>query len=285
MRRRLFTILAAYLIVDLAKILMVDDPYFVFGPNHSHRPPPHLGRVPPWLLLAYRELLCIAAVLALLQAYFNLFDLLQYYFLKLCFPQRAALWLHPSFFGSFVHVLDHGLTGFWSAFWHQSFRHQFLAPAAYLVKNGHLAKRGRAARLVAVFVSFLQSGLLHAAGSITSMRETKPWRQIVFFFLHAVGVVLEPSLRAALARRCPDPPKAVSRTANLLYVSSWMYMTGFLFADDFASSGVFLLEPFPISLLRWLGYSHATSHWLRWDGTYFPKWHSENRWWESGLAI
>lgn len=285
MRRRLALFLVMYLALDLGSVLVVKDSYFVLGPAHSHEPPSYLGRIPPWLLLAYRELLTAASVLSALQAYMGLHDLLQYWLLKLCSPSRAALCFHASAFGGFSQVLDRGLAGWWGAFWHQTFRHQFSAPATYLVKHGYLDKGSQGAAVVAVCVSFLQSGLLHASGSMTSIPETKPWRPLAFFLLQAVGIVIERILHCAWKRYIPDPPRAGSRLTNLLFAASWLYMTAVFIVDDFASVNIWLVEPVPISLLRWSCCGRATDHWLRWDCLHFFKWHSGKHWWESGIAI
>ncbi|KAM4059686.1 membrane bound o-acyl transferase family protein [Hirsutella rhossiliensis] len=284
-RRRLASVAVMYLVLDLGSVLMVKDPYFVLGPGHSDETPSYLGGMPPWLLLAYRELLTVAGILSAIQGYFSLHDLIQYWLSKLCFPSRAAPWFHTSVFGSFSQLLDRGLAGWWGASWHQTFRHQFLAPATYLVKHGYLNKGSRWAAITAAFVSFLQSGLLHASGSMTSTPGTKPWHPVAFFLLQVVGIIIEKTLHGVMVRCFPNPSRVVTRAINLLWVTSWLYMTGVFFVDDFAATGAWLMEPVPMSPLRWLGYGHPTDHWWRWDCRHFFKWHSGKHWWESGIAI
>lgn len=284
-RKRLISVALMYLALDLGAVLLVKDPYFVLGPDHAHEPPPYLRGVPVWLLLAYRELMSLAGILSAIQGIFSLHDLLQYGLLKFCFPSRAAPWFHASTFGDFSQVLDRGLAGWWGAFWHQTFRHQFVAPAAYLVKHGYLVKGRPSAAMMGVFVSFLQSGLLHASGSITSMPETKPWRPVAFFLLQAVGIIVERTLRGAMSRCFSKSPRLVTRAANLLFTASWLYMTATFIIDDLAAAGLWVLEPIPVSPLRCLGYGHAIDHWWLWDRHHFSRWSSGKHWWESGVAI
>ncbi|PNY25819.1 Uncharacterized protein TCAP_04241 [Tolypocladium capitatum] len=285
-RKRLSKLAAMYLVLDFLSVSMMKDPYFIVGPDNSYELPPRLRGISPWLLLAYREAFCLAGVLSAVEAVFSLNDLAQYWLFKSLFPSRAALWRHASVFGSFSNVLDRGLAGWWGGWWHQTFRQQFLAPSTYMLRHGYLEKGTRTATIAAIFMSFFQSGLLHAAGSISSIPETKPWRSPVFFLLQAVGIMVQEGLSKAI-RSCllPRPPRALARAANMLFAVAWLYMTAGLFIDDIASAGLWLLEPVPISPLRWLGFGHPTDHWWRWDRHHFPKWYSGGNWWDTGIAL
>ena len=236
-RKRLVNLAATYLILDFLSVSMMKDPYFIVGPDKPYVLPAHLQGISPWLLLAYREVFCLVAVLSAIEAVFSLNDLVQYWLLKSLFPFRAALWHHASTFGSVSNILDRGLAGWWGAWWHQTFRQQFLAPSTYLVRYGYLERGSRKATIVAMFMSFFQSGLLHASGSISSVPKTKPWRSPAFFLLQAVGILIQEGLAKAIGPYLPNPPRALTRAAHLLFTIAWMYMTAGLFINDLASTG------------------------------------------------
>ncbi|KYK55587.1 hypothetical protein DCS_07550 [Drechmeria coniospora] len=284
-RKHVVKILIMYCILDLLSVSMMMDPYFIHGPDNASELPRHLQRLSPWVIIAYRELLCLSGVLAALDAVFAVNNVVQYWLFKTLWPSRAALWHYSSTFGSFSLVLDKGLAGWWGDWWHQTFRQQFLAPSLYLQRRGYLREGSQTAAAVAMFLSFFQSGLLHAFGSMSSIPETRPWRSPLFFLLQVAGISIQDGLAKVMKRRVPNPPRMLTRIANFLFTFVWMYATSTLFIDDISSSGLWLLEPVPISPLRWLGYGHPTDHWWRWDRDHFPKWHSGAHWWETGIAL
>lgn len=284
-RARLATIASRYLVLDAVAVVMMQDPYFVVGPDAAHPLPPHLARLPPRLLLLYRQLASLAGILSAIEAVFALCDLAQYWLLKALAPSRATLCFHSTTFGSFSRVLDRGLAGWWGDWWHQTFRQQFLAPSAYLVRRRLLARGSPWASAVAIFISFAQSGFLHGLGSITSARDTKLWRAPAFFLLQAVGILVQQGLTALARRHLPTPSPALSRAANLLFALLWLHATAGLFIDDISSAGLWLHEPVPISPMRFMGFGHPQDDWLRWDRRNFPTWHSGRHWWESGIAL
>lgn len=284
-RKRLFTIIILYPVLDLCSVLLVKDPYFVLGPDYSHALPSRLHGMPPWLLLAYRQVLAFTAALSILQVLFSTCDLVLYWIFKSCFPSRAALWFHASTFGAISPILDRGLAGLWGSFWHQTFRIGFTAPITYLIRTGYLEKRSLLTSILALFTSFLQSGLLHVFASITSLPATKSWRPLAFFLLQAVGIIVQIILQQILRRLFQKSPRAVSRATNLLFTVFWLSTTGVLFIDDVVSAGLGLVEPVPISPLRWLGYGHTNDHWLRWSRDNLPTWHKGHHWWDSGIAF
>lgn len=232
-RSRLTTIAAMYLLADVLHILGRQDPYFVLGPDRPSELSPHLATLPSWLLLAWRELLCATTTYCAIQGAFSLNDLVQHWFLSACNPARAAAWFHLSIFGSSSQVLDRGLAGWWGAWWHQTFRHQFSAPVAFLLRHGYLVKDS-AASLAALFVPFFQSGLLHVFGSM-SLPPTKPWRPMVFFLFQPAGILIQDTLAKAVRPCLSRPPsRASARAANFLFTLTWTYVTGVFMTDDFA---------------------------------------------------
>ena len=284
-RSRIIAFVTGYLGLDFLSVFMMKDPYFIFGPDHPYHLPGHLQGVHPWLLLAYRQLFGLAGAYWVLASVFAAADLLQYSLLKRLCPGRGELWMFPSLFGSPMQIADRGLAGFWAGWWHQTFRSQFLAPAAYLTKHGYLQRGTPRAALVALLVAFGQSGFLHASGSATSMPRTRLWRSPLFFFLQAVGIALQHWLALRAKTRFPSPRRWQARLANLAFTLAWLNLTASVFIDDLSVAGVWLLDPVPASPLRWMGYGHRGDHWWRWDRDFFPRWHSGRRWWESGIAF
>ncbi|KAF7541209.1 hypothetical protein G7Z17_g12015 [Cylindrodendrum hubeiense] len=284
---RVRTVAALYLVLDFLAVFMVKDPYFIYGPDRSdgHSLPPFLSRLPSWALLTYRELFSLAGFLAAIAAIFNLHDILQYYVFSHIFPIRGELWQYTSIFGSFSQVLDRGLAGWWGAWWHQTFRLQFSSPATYLIRKRYLSKGTLTAQIVTMFVSFFQSGLLHASGSQSSMPNTKIWRSPAFFVLQPPGIMVQQSLNRVMDIYLPRIPKIFRQAFNLLFTLAWLQVTAQLFCDDIASTGLWLLEPVPISPFRWLGFGHPNDHWWRWNRELLPMWYSGDYWWTSGLQI
>ncbi|ETS04400.1 hypothetical protein M419DRAFT_73557 [Trichoderma reesei RUT C-30] len=285
-RDRLAKVVLLYLVLDFLSVYMVKDPYFILGPDHKgYMLPPHLRNLPPWLLLAYREAFCLAGVYSAIEAVFAVSDLVQYWLASRFYPSRAALFQFASTFGSFEQVLDRGLAGWWGGLWHQTFRMQFSAPATYLVREGYLRRGTPLASVVAALVSFAQSGVLHASGSLTSVPQTRPWRAPAFFFLQMVGVLLQGLAAWLLRGHVREMPRVVRRAGNLAFALVWLYSTAGLFMDDLSSTGLWTVEPVPVSLFRFLGFGFEGDHWWRWDRDHLPKVHIGETWWQTGIAL
>lgn len=285
-RDRLTKVVVSYFVLDFLSVYMMKDPYFILGPDHQNYVlPPHLRDVPAWLLLAYREVFCLAGVYAAIEAVFSVSDLAQYWMANRFYPSRGALFQFASTFGSFQQVLDRGLAGWWGAMWHQTFRMQFSAPATYLLREGYLKKGTQFASVTAILISFLQSGMLHASGSFTSVPKTKPWRAPAFFFLQMAGILLQRWMAQLFRAYLPLPPRFLSRTVNIFFTLGWLYFTAPFFIDDLSSTGLWLVEPVPISLFRFLGFGYEGDHWWRWDTDHLPKLYIGETWWQSGIAL
>lgn len=282
---RIRILVIMYPLLDFLAVFMMKDPYFVYGPGHGFELNPFLRSLPGWLLFTYREIVGLAGIYSALQAIFNVHDIIQFYFFRYSFPVRGEFWQYTSIFGSFSQVLDKGLAGWWGSWWHQTFRAQFVAPARYLVRHGYLDKQSISAQFVASLVSFLQSGMLHAAGSVSSMRSTRIWHAPVFFFLQPPGVLIQLFFNKLIDAHVPQTPRVVRRLLNLVFTMAWLQLTSRPFLSDMASAGIWLLEPVPFSFLRMAGFGHPDDNWWRWGRSVFPSWHSDEKWWKSGLQI
>lgn len=274
-----------YLTLDFLAVLMMKDPYFVLGPDVPYPLPDYLTRLPTFFLNAYRLIFSLLGMLFAIVGIFNVNDLAQYYLVSKIIPIRGELWQYPGTMGSFMQILDRGLAGFWGAWWHQSFRAQFLAPAAWLSRKGYIQRGTVAGVLVTLLLSFSGSGFLHMFGSVSSIPATKVWRAPAFFVLQVFGVAGQHALSVGVRRIWPSVPQWLSRTCNLGSTLAWMYLTGHFFTDDIAASGIWLLEPVPISLCRALGLGHPGDSWWRWDQYHRPGWHTANPWWRSGMTL
>ncbi|KJZ79697.1 hypothetical protein HIM_01166 [Hirsutella minnesotensis 3608] len=276
-RQRVTAITIRYLIIDVCCAIMRPDPYFTHGPDYTQPLPPHLAQMSAWLLRPYREIVALAYTIAALDAVLLLFDFLQYWFLKTFCPSRALLWSHASAFGSFSLILDRGLAGFWGSTWHQTFRLGFLGPASYIRKHGYLPKGSSIATISTLFITFIQSGLLHTAAGVACSSNSRPWRSMVFYPLQAIGILAQQLIAKSLNIKVSP---AVGRTANALFTLAWMYATAMIYLDDVAQNGFFLLEPLPISPLRWFTSGKLTT---QMDSLIF--WYPGEHWSMSGVAL
>ncbi|KAI0482975.1 hypothetical protein GGR56DRAFT_686156 [Xylariaceae sp. FL0804] len=275
-RRLLFGIVPAYLAVDLCATLLSADPWGALGPesdgDRGALPPlpPHLAGLSPLALRVRRTILGFVGIWAALQLALNAGALCLAFLCPPVLGFRAHLWHLPSVTGSFTQVLDHGLAGFWGAWWHQglkSFRFGFTAPARWLERRGHLRPRSLAARLAGAALAFAQSALLHAAGSrAATPAHTRPLAgPALFFAVAGLGTVLQAVLEEAVkveeaqeeareeeAEEAKEPRQAVllRRAVNLAFVVLWLGAAAPLLLDDFARAGLFLVELAPLSPAR-----------------------------------
>lgn len=288
-RRELFyarvpQFVVGYFLIDVLKVLMMKDPYYIFGPN-TYALPPHLAGLSPFQIRVYRETLSAVCIVVSLHMAFSLMPL---WMGLLNGPQvfglRAEPWYFPSHWGSFLSIRDKGLNGLWGGWWHQTFRLAFSAPSNYLIANGFVKSRSVAAKLLALFFAFGISGLLHTGGSITQVPKTNPWAAPIFFMLQAFGIFLQTTISSALQPQLSKLPKILRHAGNVLFTSAWLVATGWILVDDFSRGGVWLYEPIPISLLRGLGLGVEGDGWWCWEHI-GVSWYTGMHWWESGIAL
>lgn len=287
LRHRLKVFTAACLMLDFLATFMMKDPYFVFGRERSvdYALPWYLVGLSPWRLEAYRQLFSISGAFAAVAAAYSLTDMVHFYATRYCNPSRNIPWMYASAFGSFGEVFDRGLAGFWGSWWHQTFRQQFLGPAAFLLKKRVIRKGTAAGNLVALLSCFAMSGLLHGMGSLSAVPHTKLWRQPVFFLLQGIGMIVQQQLALLVKRVLPATSVPVRRAGNALFTLLWLYATAALFNDDMADMGLWLLEPVPFSVFRAAGFGFPGDAIWRWDSSYLFRRHSGRYWWQSGITI
>jgi hypothetical protein len=280
----MFDIIPCYIIVDICATYMMQDPYFIIGPNDLPLPP-GLAALHPTLLSIRRTALCFGGILAALRLAWNFGALAIAFIGPPVLGFRADPWHIPSMSGSFDQVLDRGLTGFWGSWWHQTFRFGFSAPTKWMIDNGYIVKGTVWGSLVGALVAFVQSGFLHAMGSYGTIPTTRTWEPPVFFFLAGVGAQLQTTLSRALKSPIERMPRWARRAGNLIFVAVWLHMTNQFLFDDFGRNGLWLWEPVPFSFVRWLGFGTPGDHWWRYDRDTFPRWYTGRHWWDTGVGI
>ncbi|KAI0176166.1 hypothetical protein GGR52DRAFT_589923 [Hypoxylon sp. FL1284] len=295
-RRLLLDVVPSYAVLDLCAVYMTADPYFVLGPEHlssAGEPlPPHLSSLPPLVLYARRTALSFAAVVSALRLAFAAGALALAFLppLPRLLGFRAHPWHLPSAVGDFAQVLDRGLAGFWGAWWHQTFRFGFEAPARWLEREGHVRPGSLAAHFAMAAAAFVQSGFLHASGSYSTVPgATRWWLPPAFFLLSGVGTVLQSSLARApwlRDRVIARLPRTARRIGNLAFVLVWLSATSWLLVDDFGRCGLWLFEPVPFSFTRALGIGPTTDRRVwRLEPDVWPRWYWGRHWWNSGIGI
>jgi hypothetical protein len=292
LRSRLGHMALGYFILDICTVAMLNDPYFILGPDYSRPLPSPLSSLPPPILSILRSLTALSSIISALYLLFSCLQLLHLYYATYLSPPsaRADLWHYPSVFGSFPpNVLDYGLAGFWGGWWHQTFRGAFVAPADWLARKGFLPRDRRhpVARTVGVAIAFAQSGLLHAGGSWSALgQNARPWSPPMFFAGSLVGVLVQAGWDAVMGRVVREwCPRWVRRGANLVFVLVWLHFTSWAFLDDLARAGIWLYEPLPVSVVRLMGWGEPGDGWWRWDWDVLPGLWVGKRWWESGIRL
>ncbi|KAI1734475.1 hypothetical protein F4680DRAFT_339947 [Xylaria scruposa] len=292
--RWFFTFVPSYIIVDICATIMTTDPYFIVGPEHNHPLPTHLASLPPVLLSLQRTMLAFIGIFFALQYAWNAGALCVAIYCPPILGFRAHPWHLPSMTGSFTEVLDRGLSGFWGTWWHQTFRVGFSAPTKWLLRNGYLPsahKRGQGVAkmmtpLVGAIIAFTQSGLIHAAGSYSSVPATRYGGPPLFFALAGLGTILQSTLSYLLVRRIEKLPRWVRRQGNITFVFLWLWTTSGPLLDDFGRCGIWLWEPVPVSFVRAAGFGVDRRIW-RYDRDSLPRWQwgTHGRWWETGISV
>ncbi|KAK0129445.1 hypothetical protein ONS96_000017 [Cadophora gregata f. sp. sojae] len=285
-RAQLPRFIAGYLLLDILKILMMKDPYYIFGPN-SYALPSHLSyfQDSPTTLRFIRQALSSLSIIVSLEMVFLLVPLL------LCllsgpsiFGLRAEPWYYPTTWGSWSNITSKGLNGLWGGWWHQTFRFIFSAPSNFLIANGYIKAGSPTAKVLAFVFAFGISGILHAGGSVSQFPSTYPTHAPIFFMLQALGIVVQVSFCSVFHDIIKTFPGWLRKGGNLAFVVVWLFGTGGWLTDDFARGGIWLYEPIPVSFLRGLGFGDEGDGWWCWEHVGVG-WYRGRRWWESGIAI
>ncbi|KZF19120.1 hypothetical protein L228DRAFT_241799 [Xylona heveae TC161] len=277
-----------YFTIDAIKVIIMRDPYFwgfIDAPAPSYLPSTIAQS--PVLLGCYRQILSLASICAALQGIYSLGPLVFVGILGKWFNVNGEPWMYPDGYGSYRHVLDNGLAGWWGGWWHQTFRTMFSAPSQWLIEKMNMNRKSPLAKMLQLVIAFSLSGVLHACGSYTNLPPSRPMSgSFLFFILQPVGIMVQIGLSAALKKAgiTARMPKYVRQAGNFIYVHVWLYYIAPLLTDDFARQGLWLFEPVPISPLRGLGFGAEGEGWVCYKQVN-PYWYQGEKWWQSGVAI
>ncbi|KAL3465820.1 membrane bound O-acyl transferase family-domain-containing protein [Aspergillus heterothallicus] len=283
----------SYLAIDILKLILIWDPYF-FGAISAPAPFPldYLSPV-PGLLPTYRSLVSGLGVYFALQ-FVTPLNPLVFLGLATAFPNVVsaftatpldAAWLYTDQFGPFTAILDRGLAGAWSTWWHQMFRFGFVSTARWVMSflPHAISSRRSIRRIIITLIAFGISGLMHASGSYTQLGNTRPLGPFLFFILQAVGVFTQDTcshiLVPLLSRLGVPPAQRLRRVSNGSFALGWLLLTGRLIADDFARGGLWLTEPLPVSFIRGL----MGRGWFCWSA--WLEYYDDGTFWGSGMRI
>ncbi|OJI99021.1 hypothetical protein ASPVEDRAFT_38500 [Aspergillus versicolor CBS 583.65] len=286
----------AYLAIDILKLTMIWDPYFM---GIISAPPPfplnHLSDI-PGLIRLYRSLLSGTGVYFALQ-FVTALNPMFFLGLSTAFPNafRAITatpldepWLYADQFGPLNAVLDEGLIGTWGKWWHQIFRFGFVSTGKWTLSllPSAISSRRSVRRTIITIVAFGVSGAIHGFGSYTQLsNETRPITEtFLFFILQPVGMFIQDIWNRAVVAQLNcnglPPPRWLRRIGNVAFVISWLLFSGNRIADDFAKGGMWLTEPLPISPLRGL----MGQGWNCWQAPWFER-HDDGTFWGSGVRV
>ncbi|KAJ5223582.1 hypothetical protein N7468_008124 [Penicillium chermesinum] len=290
--------LIGYLSLDILKAVMMRDPYFRGDLSNAGRPFPisYLENVP----LAIRSYHVFTSAVGVYTALSFVTALNPIFFLGLSsiFPNASrrltgapldASWLYADTFGPFFSpLLEDGLAGLWGQWWHQLFRHGFTSTARWILSLMPRKWRTnpRVKRVTFLVVAFSLSGLIHASGSYTQFTKTRPLTgPFLFFAMQSIAVIVESIFKNVLLPKTPlaSAPRWFCRAANVIWVFFWLLFSGPFITDDFATGGIWLVEPIPFSPLRGLGLAVGQGWWC-WQGPWFRHW-SDGTYWGSGIRM
>lgn len=279
---RVSRLIICYVILDISIIIMMKDPYFKFGPT-TYALPSYLQSIPHSFLRFYRIVLTSIGIIAVMTSAFNLLSLISCILGPGILGLRAEPWYYPTEWGYFSNIYKSGLGGLWGDYWHQSFRLHFTSPTNFLIREGYIKPGTFIAKTTSLFFAFFLSGFLHWASSHSTLPSTRPSDAMNFFLLQGLGIMLQRVLCQLLQSYITKFPKVIRYTGNLIFVLTWLYYTGWLLADDFARSGLWIMEPTPISLSRLLGFGEYDAGWISIRPQF--RWFRGKNWWETGLAL
>lgn len=291
--RNLGKLFLIYLCIDCLKEVIALDPYF-WGYT-EHDPPGYIGNYLPseisFLGLdsvrTYRMFVAFAVLYVAVELISTVGVLL---FVNILGPALAGSWgeewAYSPQYGDLEVICTRGLQGFWGSWWHQMFRSTLVSPIDPVIKILRVPKRGVIARVIKLVIAFSISGVIHASGSHTLWGNTKPLNSFLFFFLQPAGIAVQILCSWGLGKLNPGIKicTRVRKAVNVLFTVFWLLHTFPLLADDLARGGLWLTEPFPISVLQLVGLGSASrARQISFD--YGLHVFVGRKWWQVGLAL
>ena len=286
-KRCIFRLCVIYIAIDVLKEVVAMDPYFWGHTQASIPPQVEFLITSPFLTRGYR--LSVAFVLLYL-AIALVTESGQLVFLHILGPNVAGAWgqdwAYKPQYGSLSSIYAHGLRGFWGTTWHQMFRHMLTSSSNKMVLLLPLDTQGPTAKALRLSFPFVISGIIHGCGSYTLWGDTRPLQAILFFLLQPLGIAVQSLHGLAVDRVIGDSILGVhvNGISNVISTAIFFLLTFPLLADDFAKGGLWLSEPFPISVMQSLrlgSTQRAHSLWLNSGIGWYPGRH----WWQAGIAV
>ncbi|POS82709.1 hypothetical protein EPUL_006774 [Erysiphe pulchra] len=282
--RQISFFIFGYLVVDAVWHLMMQDPYFKFGPN-TYELPSHLKSLHPIALYLYRMTLVAFMLISSMRTGYAMCNAFMGYILG---PKVLGLRGEPIYYnqvwGNFSKVYDRGLGGLWGNYWHQTFRNVFTAPTDLLLEKGYIKPGKFTTKLIGLAIAFILSGFIHWASMITAFGDTKPFDEFIFYGLQGIGVALQSGLSKIFSSTIVKLPISIRKIGNLLFTLVWFYLTAWLEADNLSRSGLLLIPAIPFSPLAYFGFGEQDVNWNCW-GFVAPMWYTGKNFIDSGIFI
>ena len=171
-------------------------------------------------------------------------------------------------FGSFSTMLNHGLRGFWGAWWHQISRETASRPGRALACSLGIPSSTMMGYAILIFSAFLFSGIQHA-GLIPSqpLHSTMSVPSLKlhiagFFWAQIPAFAVEITVSTLTRQYFPDfRGTFMARLLTSGWILVWMCLTFPLLAIPLREMGFLTFYPIPVSLCQWL----AGNGWSTWS--------------------
>lgn len=170
--------------------------------------------------------------------------------------------MYPRLWGPLSAVWNEGIIGFWGGYWHDLFKHAFLAFTRGCMPeqpNSDQSTRGyKMRKILRLNGIFVLSGLCHATASYMQAARTYPFLTFLSFAVQGVGISLQQLLSSFLEKKGVGERVKKGMVLGLSVV--WAYGTMYVFLGDLAASGAFRLKLVPVSVIglglgrRWPGW-------------------------------
>ncbi|KAK0314092.1 hypothetical protein LTR82_013211 [Friedmanniomyces endolithicus] len=276
--RRAFAIYAllsfarGYLILDLTRAYIAQDPYFTDSSLaiSSPLPFPALRGLPPQLL---RSMVVGAQAWALLgQLFYPLYLLPVGLHALGCLPDDWSPHRWAAYYGPPREIFLHGVRGFWGKYWHQTMRYSVSTPGYAVAEVLGLRGGSWGKYVVVTVVAFGLSGVVHMGlvpPEPAHVTMGVGWIRLCvagFFWVQAVGIFCETLVaRAAVAIYGLEYWQrgnglTIRLVVNGLWVVAWFTLSLPLLAEFARQLGYWSVWPLPVSV--WNGVT--TGRWITW---------------------